>query len=125
MNKQLFTEERKVYIRGHASVTEEEAKFICEKIVPFEDVPKELWIQFASKEAYQEQAQALKETLLAYHDEYRTAVPVVVYCKAERAMNRLPRNCYVRREPELLEELISRYGEENVRVKEKSIANMR
>lgn len=125
LNKQILVEDRKVYIRGHASVSEEEAKFICEKLVPFEEVPKELWIQFANKEEYRQQEEILRETLLVYHDEYRTAVPVIIYCKEERAINRLSRALYVRQEPELLQELTDRYGEDNVRIKEKSIVNMR
>lgn len=123
LNKHLLSEDRKIFVRGRASVADEEVKFICEKMTAFEDMPSELWLQFESKEVYLQQEQQLKELLLAYHEEYRTAVPVVVYCKAEKAINRLPRTLYVRRDEELIAELIGRYGKDNVRVKDKAMGN--
>ena len=123
--KALFTEDRKVYIKGRASVTEEEVKLISEMIVPFEKVPKELWIQFANKQEYLECEEKLFSILANYHDEYKGAVPVIVYCREEKAINRLSRNHYVREEEELLAQLLAEYGETNVRVKEKSIENIR
>ena len=44
---------KKVFIRGRASVGDEPVgKLICEQIIPFSQVPRELWIQYADKDAY-------------------------------------------------------------------------
>ena len=125
MNKHILSEDRKVYIRGRAQVQDQDAKLICDKIVPFEDTPRELWIQFEDKATYQEEEAFLMDLFKVYHDEFRTAVPTIIYCKAEKALNRLSREFYVKRDEELLQILVERYGEANVKVKEKSIENLR
>ena len=123
--KSYLTEDRKVYIKGRVSMTEEEVKLICEMVVPFENAPKELWIQFMDISTFKEQQERLFSILQAYHDEYRGLVPVIIYCKEERAMNRLSQQYYVRQEEELLTELKDAFGEPNIRIKEKGIANLR
>ena len=123
--KSFLTEDRKVYIKGRAMVNEEEVKLICDMVVPFENAPKELWIQFIDKVCYKEQEERLFSILKAYHEEYKGMVPVVIYCKKERAINRLGQQYYVRRDPDLLIALKDAYGEENIRIKEKGIENLR
>ena len=125
MNKRLLVQDAKLYIRGRVSIDGGGAKVVCERMVSFEEVPKELWLQFADIESFTVQKEELYELLLQYQEEYKTAMPVIVYSKKERAINRLPRAYYVRYEKELLELLSSRYGEDNVRIKEKGIENMR
>ena len=123
--KSFLTEDRKVYIKGRAMVNEEEVKLICDVVVPFENAPKEPWIQFIDKVCYKEQEERLFSILKAYHEEYKGMVPVVIYCKKERAINRLGQQYYVRRDPDLLIALKDAYGEENIRIKEKGIENLR
>ncbi len=53
-------EDRKVFIRGRVSGEDEkDSKMICEKIWSFEDIPRELWVQFPSMEDYKNQEDAL------------------------------------------------------------------
>ena len=125
MNKRLLVQDAKLYIRGRVSIDGGGAKVVCERMVSFEEVPKELWLQFADIESFTVQKEELYELLLQYQEEYKTAMPVIVYSKKERAINRLPRAYYVRYEKEWLELRSSRYGEDNVRIKEKGIENMR
>ena len=43
----------KLFITGRVNANaDENAKLICESVVPFEDVPRKLWIRFASEEEY-------------------------------------------------------------------------
>ncbi|MBR4169688.1 MAG: DNA polymerase III subunit alpha, partial [Lachnospiraceae bacterium] len=47
-NAQWLVEDSKVFIQGRVSAEEEkDAKLICEKIIPFEQIPKKLWVKFA------------------------------------------------------------------------------
>ena len=52
-NVRLMEIDEKVFIKGRVSVEEEKAsKIICERIYSFEDVPRELWLQFETKESF-------------------------------------------------------------------------
>lgn len=113
--------DNKVYIKGRASISEEEGKLICEAIIPFEKVPKEVWIQFSDKDAFKEQEETLYHVLSGFTGDQ----PVVVYSKAERAVNRLPRMYAIRPDDNIIYELKQKFGKENVKVVEKSIENMR
>ena len=53
----------------------------------------------------------LKESLRTYHGKSA----VVVYCKAERAVNRLGHDWMVEPDPDLIYELEEWYGKENIR----------
>ena len=46
---------------------------------------------------------------------------VVIFCKAERAVKRLPKNKNIQIEPGILSRLRNYYGEADVKVVEKSI----
>ena len=46
----MLETDRKVFIRGRVSADgENQAKLICVKIIPFDEVPREVWIQFPDK----------------------------------------------------------------------------
>lgn len=52
-NAQLMEVDDKVFIQGRVSAEDEKAsKLICENIRSFDDVPSELWVQFATKEEF-------------------------------------------------------------------------
>ena len=92
---------------------EEESKVICNQIISFEDSRQELWVQFADKEAFFKEEDALKGILTSYPGKN----PVVIYCKTERAVNRLGRDYMVSGDENLLFDLEKRYGKENIRVR--------
>lgn len=115
--RSYLEEDRKIFIRGRASVSEEEGKLICEQIIPFDEVPRELWLQFESIEAFQEGFPSFEKLLLESHGN----APVIIYCKKENARKRLgERHAVLVTEP-LVKELQSKIGEKNVKVVEKSI----
>jgi len=118
----LLEEDAKVFIRGHVSEEEEKAsKLICEKIYPFTQTKKELWIQFPDREAYEGSETLLKD--LTMEEEGET--PIIVYLSAEKAYKRLSRGRNVRLSDRLIGDLRQSFGADNVKVVEKSIENIR
>ena len=106
----------KVFVRGRVAAEDDKAsKLICEKIVPFEDGKRELWIQFADRETYDHQVQKLYEVLRSSDG----SDTVVLYLKKEKAVKRLPASRTVQADGELLARLKSMYGENNIRIVEK------
>ena len=106
----------KVCVRGRVAAEDDKAsKLIFEKIVPFEEGKRELWIQFADRETYDHQVQKLYEVLRSSDG----SDAVVLYLKKEKAVKRLPASRTVQADGELLARLKSMYGENNIRVVEK------
>ena len=109
----LLKEDAKIFIKGTAQVSEEESKLICNQIASFDGTSQELWIQFQNKNKFFEAELLLKETLSAY----KGNCPVVVYCKEERAVNRLGHDFMINGDEELMILLKKRYGKENIRIR--------
>lgn len=119
-NRELLEVDQKVFIRGRVSEEDERpSKLICEKVVPFDRKKRELWIQFPDKADYLEQEQALFGHLKDSEGEDE----VVIYCQAERAVKRLPRNRNILITPQVLSRLMNQFGEKRVKVVEKTIEN--
>ncbi len=114
----VLEEDRKIFIRGRATVEEDRpAKLICSAVIPFDGLDKDLWIQLRSRAEYQEIEPWLFETLA----DYDGRDGVNIYLSGERAKKRLPNSRSVGVCPELLEKLYARLGKDNVKVVEKSI----
>jgi len=101
----------KVFLTGTVNANaDEDAKLICDSVVDFADVPRKLWIRFASVEEYlQKQAHMLE--LLADSD---GKDQVIIYCTKENQRNVLPNSKTVQVTPELIETLRQEYGKKNV-----------
>ena len=115
----LNTDE-KVFVVGHATVEDEQnGKIICEKIVPVDELPCELWLQFATKDEYLEKEKVLMDIL--YDSD--GSDEAVIYVANQKAIKRLGKNQTVCANCELLDILTNFLGEKNVKVIEKSIEN--
>ncbi len=120
-NQQYLNEEGKVFVKGRVSEEDEAAsKLICESIVPFEQTKRELWLQYADKEAYLSKEKELLELL----KDSDGSDSVVIYCKKEKAIKRLPSNRNVSADKVLLSKLTNYLGESCVKVIEKPIENL-
>ena len=120
-NQQYLNEEGKVFVKGRVSEEDEAAsKLICESIVPFEQTKRELWLQYADKEAYLSKEKELLELL----KDSDGSDSVVIYCKKEKAIKRLPANRNVSADKVLLSKLTNYLGESCVKVIEKPIENL-
>ena len=117
-NAALIETDSKVFIMGNVSAEDDKAsKLICEKIVSFDQVPRELWIQFADRKQYEQEVAELYDTLRQSDGSDH----VVVYLRAEKQMKHLPASRSVEIEDNLVGVLRGKYGAENVKVVEKSI----
>ena len=117
-NVHMMEEDSKVFIQGRVSAEDDKpSKLICEKISAFDDIPRELWIQFSGKEEYEKRVHHLYQ-LLSQSD---GSDQVIVYLRKERMMKRLPAARNVQIDDGLLDILTKEYGSENVKVVEKSI----
>ena len=116
--KEQIREDNKVFIKGRVSADEERAaKLVCSEVLSFDEVPRELWIRYKNKDAFQKEEAWLYETLRAY-DGKNT---VVIYCEEEKVMKRLPKNYAISIEERLIFTLNGKYGKEYIKVVEKSI----
>lgn len=116
----FLNDEEKIFVVGHATVEEEQdGKVICERIVPFDDTRKELWLQFPTKSDFSEKEQQVYDILRDSdgNDE------VVIYISDVKAFKRLPRNRAVGTNSVLLARLTEFLSEKNVKVVEKGIEN--
>ncbi|HIX52114.1 MAG TPA: DNA polymerase III subunit alpha [Candidatus Lachnoclostridium stercoripullorum] len=117
-NRDLLTEDAKLFIRGRVSLGDEPAgKLICQQVIPFSKIPKDLWLQFADLEAYQAAEKQLMDTLMLSDGGDR----VIIYLRKEKARKILPPGWNVDASRELLGKLTQFYGEKNVKVVEKTI----
>ena len=120
-NQQYLNEDAKVFIRGRVSEEDEAAsKLICEKVIPFEQTKRELWLQYADKESYLKGEAELFDLL---HDSDGKDA-VVIYCKKEKAIKRLAANRSVNADKLLLNKLTNYLGESCVKVIEKPIEKL-
>lgn len=120
-NKALLELDSKVFIYGKVTVEEEKAaKVICQRILPFDQIPKEIWIKFSDKEEFVKSEQKLYEILRESDGKDR----VSIYLECEKAIKHLPKNYSVKADGKLLEKLYDIFSQENIKVVEKSIEKM-
>ena len=119
--RDLLAEDARIFVQGRASIGEDPVgKVICERIIPFDQLPRQLWLQFANKVAYT----TLEPQVMECLRESEGADQVVLYLAEEKGKKILPANWNVSSSPELLEKLEHLLGEKNVKVVEKTIEKM-
>ena len=120
-DRDILTEDSKIFIKGRVSLGDEPVgKLVCEQVIPFSKVPRQLWLQFEDKEIYQ----AMEGEILGILKESEGPDSVVIYLKKERAKKILPANWKVEAAGELMETLICKLGEKNVKLVEKNLINL-
>ena len=111
--RQWITEDSKVFIRGRTSTEEEkDVKLLAEDIVPFDRVPRELWIQFSDLSDYRAKEEELYNNLTSSGGSDR----VVIYLKESRKIKRLEPKWNVEAKEDFLNLLYKAYGKDNVKV---------
>lgn len=117
-NAHVMEVDSKVFIQGRVNAEDDKpSKLICEKISSFDNIPRELWIQFSGKEEYEKEVHHLYQLLRQSDGNDQ----VVVFLRKERMMKRLPASRSVQIDADLLDILTKEYRSENVKVVEKSI----
>ena len=106
-------EDNKVFVTGRVQADDvKDGKLICESIQSFDELPKKLWIKFATKELYQEK----ENKMLSLLADSEGKDQVVIYIENPKAMKNLPPNRNVSANANLIELLAKEFGEENIRV---------
>lgn len=116
--KNMLEIDNKIFIRGRVTMEEDkDAKLICQEIIQFDAVPRELWLRFSDLSQYQKTEKELHNLM----DGYDGKDTVVIYCEKEKAMKRLPKSRNVDANEELVGKLRQLYSENNVIIVEKSL----
>ena len=114
----LLEEDGKIFVQGRVAAEDDKpSKIICEKVWSFDSVARELWIQFATISDYEKQEAQLLDAL----SDSDGNDSVVIYVREPKAIKRLPANRNVQINSILLGKLHKIYGQDNVKVVEKSI----
>jgi DNA polymerase-3 subunit alpha len=114
--------DEKIFVVGRADVEEEQnGKIICERIVPFSDTRKDLWLQFPTMEDYRQK----EDELSALLRESDGTDEVVIYVANPKQIKRLGASRTVFAENALIDKLCTFLGADNVKVVEKNIENRR
>ena len=109
----FLTEDAKVFVQGRVSVEEDkDGKLICEKIVPFTELKKKVWIKFPDMEAYKAAEAGLMDML----KESEGKDGIVIYIENPKAKKELPPNQNVEADEDLVNRLQEQFGRENVTV---------
>lgn len=109
-------EDNKVFIQGRVTAKEEQnGQLVCERLIPFGELQRELWIQFADLKEYKARYQKLME-IIQDSDGHDT---VGIFLAEEKAQKVLPPNQSVKITPELLEALQAEFSEKNIKVRDK------
>ena len=117
-NRNLFVEDSKLFVRGRVSIGDDPVgKLVCEQVVPFSEVPRELWIQFADMDQYYQEEKKLMEILGTSEGKDH----VVIYLGKERAKKVLPPQWNVSISGDLTRRLSGVFGEPNVKTVEKAL----
>ena len=103
-NREFLEEEQKIFVQGRVSVGDDPVgKLVCEKLIPFQALPRQLWLQFADKEAYDQKQELVMNALRSWEGQDQ----VVIYLAKERAKKVLPANWRVSCDAELLRNSVS------------------
>ncbi len=116
--RELLVEDKKVYIKGRVSASEDQQeKLVCENVIAFEEIPKEVWIKFDSIEAFQGQEKTLYQMIRDEDGEDG----IIIYCMKEKQMKRLPAIHNISANSAIIEKLQETFGSENVKVTQSNL----
>ena len=115
--RDLLVMDTGVYVRGRASVSEENGKLVAETVISMDAVPTEIWIQVENIECFQEKRDMLYNIIRRAPGDRE----IIIYSREEKAVKRLPSYENISGEAPVLEELQNLFGEKNIKLVEKSI----
>ena len=120
-NQSMLELDNRVFLQGRVSAEDDKAsKLILEKMRSFEDVPRELWIQFGDKEEYSRNEQELFQDILKSPGNSG----VVIFLRDVKAMKKLPMSFQVNLEDSWITYMSEKYGESNVKIVERVLKNL-
>ncbi len=116
--KDILNPESKLFVKGRVNLEEDRGgKLICQKIIPFDQIPCELWIRFPDIETFQMEEEKLYQVLLPFDGKDT----VCVYAVKEKQVKRLPQSRSVDARKIMAQQVLSNLGENSLAIVEKSI----
>ena len=112
--RQYLEQDEKIFVYGRASISEDEGKLLLEKVVPFSEVPRQLYLQCENKEDFKNKQDAIYGIV----DTYAGRSEVIVVLKEEKLMKPLGTQFRVDISEASLGELKKLLGEGKVVTKE-------
>lgn len=107
-SREYLTADRKVFITGRVKADDErDGQLMADKVIPFENMPKKLFIQYADMPTYEAGKQALNDIITDSHG----SDTVIIYYKAEK------KQLVMRQKvdsTEIMDALVSLAGSENI-----------
>ena len=111
--KNVIEEGRKYIISGKASLEENaDAKLIAGKIIPFEEIPREVWLQFENKAKLEEIEPKLNEIFI----NNKGNAKVMLYCREEKQVKQVNTVKGISYAESVIALLKKKLGEENVKI---------
>ena len=111
--KDLIEEGRKYIISGKASLEENDAaKLIAGKIITFEEVPREVWLQFENKA----ELEKVEDELNKIFEGNKGNARVMLYCREERQVKRVNTVRGISYAEAVIDELKHKLGCDNVKI---------
>ena len=112
-NSRWLIEDSKVFIEGRVSAEDEkDAKLICSRIIPFESIPKKVWIRFKDRASYDLQQDRMNK-LIADSDGKDI---IVIYIDETKEKKTLPANMSISADERTLAALCDAFGSDNIRL---------
>ncbi|MBP5224595.1 MAG: DNA polymerase III subunit alpha, partial [Lachnospiraceae bacterium] len=115
----LLNEDEKILVSGRVSIGDDPVgKLVSERIVPFSEVPRELWLQFEDRADYEKRFPALQEAIAPFDG----PDTVAVYLKDTKQYKKLPpsMNTSAENAAESARQIL---GEQNVRIAVKALSH--
>ncbi|MCR4738759.1 MAG: DNA polymerase III subunit alpha [Lachnospiraceae bacterium] len=113
-NQDVLIEESRVFVEGRASTNDDrDAQVICSRVIPFSEVPRKLYIRFASVSEYEKRSSELDEILKGS----KGKDSVIIFDSETKKIKKLPAGSNVRADNELIDRLKKAFGDENVEVR--------
>ena len=111
--RDLIEEGRKYIISGKASLEENDAaKLIAGKIIPFEEVPREVWLQFENRA----ELEKVEDELNKIFEGNKGNARVMLYCREERQVKRVNTVRGISYAEAVIDELKHKLGCDNVKI---------
>jgi DNA polymerase-3 subunit alpha len=112
-NRRLLEVDNKVFITGRVDAQEDkDAKLLCESVTEFSDISRTLWIQFETKEEYENMESQLFDAISGNEGKDH----IKIYVKNPKAIKQLPDRYNISADEELVERLGNVFGKDNVKV---------
>ena len=116
--RHLINEEAKVFVRGRVTVEEEKpAKLICQDLILFNNIPKEVWIRFKHKEQYLSEESNFYKLI----NDYEGNDHITIYLEEEKVIKPCPPTRNIDASTEVISILKEKYGEGNIQITDKKI----